>query len=139
MEDRQALLLDRPVWDETEMRMLDAAVELIAVRGSGPQEIDTISGLQHGLLLARTPTPDKTEMAAVRTGHHLKDGAGFAMPSRAKDDSFVAPFHRRSLSWLRSLNQEQPGALARIPGFHEQSRPTGRCRQLCGNSSPISR
>lgn len=35
MEDRQALLLDRPVWDEAETRMLDAAVELIAVRGVG--------------------------------------------------------------------------------------------------------
>ncbi|MBM7832826.1 AcrR family transcriptional regulator [Agromyces cerinus] len=35
MEDRQANLLDRPVWDEAEMRMLDAAVELIAARGVG--------------------------------------------------------------------------------------------------------
>lgn len=35
MEDRQVLELDRPVWDETESRMLDAAAELISARGVG--------------------------------------------------------------------------------------------------------
>ena len=30
-----------------------------------PEEIDAVSGLQHGLLLARAAAPDQPEMAAV--------------------------------------------------------------------------
>ena len=35
-------------------------------------------------------------MAAVVTGHHLDDGAGFAMPPCSENDAVVSPFHRQS-------------------------------------------
>lgn len=37
--------------------------------------------------------------------HHLEDGAGFAMPAGAENDSLVAPFHALSFSPVARRNQ----------------------------------
>lgn len=68
MEDRQALLLDRPVWDEAEMRMLDAAVELIAVRGSGGvtvAEVARNAGVSRPTVYRRWASADEIVRAAL--------------------------------------------------------------------------
>jgi GTP-binding protein Era len=39
------------------------------------------------------------QMAAMRAGHHLEDGARLAVPAGAQNDSFVTPFHDRRLAF----------------------------------------
>src|SRR5690606_40937878 len=62
-----------------------------------PDEVDAISRSKHGLHAPRPATTDHAGMAAMRLRHHLKDDAGFAVLLCPEDDTFVAPFHRRSL------------------------------------------
>src|SRR5207248_11113789 len=67
--------------------------------------VDRIARLEDGLLLARTAAPNKPEMTAMRTRHHLENGAGFAMLAGAENDSLVAPFHALSISPVGWRNQ----------------------------------
>src|SRR3569832_139925 len=57
-------------------------------------------------------------MAAMGARHHLEDGAGFAMPAGAENDSLVAPFHALSFSPVARRNQghERPPADWRLSG-----------------------
>ena len=82
---------------------LEGAEMLVEPRA--PKKLDAVSGLQHGLLLARAPTPDEAEMAPVRARHDFQDGAGLAMLPGAENDSLVSPFHGQSLSRVRRRNQ----------------------------------
>ena len=65
------------------------------VETRAPDEVDVIAGLKQGLDLARAPAPHDAEVATMGAGHDFEDGAGFPMPPRAEDDSFVAPLHGR--------------------------------------------
>ena len=68
MEDRQALLLDRPVWDEAESRMLDAAVELIVGRGVGGvtvAEVARSAGVSRPTVYRRWAGADEIVRAAL--------------------------------------------------------------------------
>lgn len=88
MEDRQALLLDRPVWDEGEMRMLDAAVELIAVRGSGGvtvAEVARKAGVSRPTVYRRWASADEIVRAALlRATVSLIEQ--FPEPARSRSD-----------------------------------------------------
>lgn len=69
MEDRQANELDRqPVWTEAETRMLDAAVELIAVRGVGGvtvAEVARNAGVSRPTVYRRWASADEIVRAAL--------------------------------------------------------------------------
>src|SRR5690606_6303622 len=68
------------------------------VETSSPDDVDAIPGLQQRLHLARATSLHHSEMTPTGTRHHFQNGASFAMLPRAQNDSFVAPFHRCSLS-----------------------------------------
>src|SRR5690606_41324976 len=84
---------------------LDLKGAELFVEPGAPADVGRGAGLQDGLVLARAPAAHQAEMAAMRAPHHLEDGAGFAMPAGAENDSLVAPFHALSLPPLRGRNQ----------------------------------
>src|SRR5690606_28908464 len=91
-----------------QVESLDLERAQVLVEARAPQQVDAVAGLQYRLLLARAPTAHEAEMPAMRARHHLEDGAGFAMPAGAENDSLVAPFHGLSLPPLRRRNQGCP-------------------------------
>ncbi|MFB9308406.1 AcrR family transcriptional regulator [Agromyces hippuratus] len=88
MEDRQAALLDRPVWDEAETRMLDAAVELIAARGVGGvtvAEVARNAGVSRPTVYRRWASADEIVRAALlRATVSLIEQ--FPEPARSRSD-----------------------------------------------------
>ncbi|SIN86332.1 TetR/AcrR family transcriptional regulator [Agromyces cerinus] len=88
MEDRQAVLLDRPVWDEAETRMLDAAVELIAARGVGGvtvAEVARNAGVSRPTVYRRWASADEIVRAALlRATVSLIEQ--FPEPARSRSD-----------------------------------------------------
>ena len=76
-----------------QLQRFDGKSAEMFVETRAPGDFHLISGLKHRLQLAGSATTDETEMTAVRPGHHLGNGGGFAMPPDAKNYSLVTPFH----------------------------------------------
>ena len=89
-------LLDEPRRGKADGLDLHHAEMLVHARA--PDDIDAIAGLKQRLHAAGASAAHQTHMTAMLTRHQFKDGAGFPVPPRSKDNTFVSPFHGRNVA-----------------------------------------
>src|SRR5579872_2555938 len=85
----------------TQRRRLDRIGAEMLIESRPPDEEQRIAGLQEALKPYRPPAPDQAEMAAVAARQQFDDARRLAMLLDAKDNAFVAPFHRAPLTSSR--------------------------------------